>query len=236
MDWGLVMSGGRAAFGAGGWHDRPIEDMLPIEFVQKEEKRDPSTSLVIVIDTSGSMSGVRVQLAKEVARLAMQRLLPHDKVGIVEFYGAKRWAAPLQPASNAIELQRALNRMDAGGGTVILPALEEAFYGLQNVDTRYKHVIVLTDGGVESGDFESLDAANGGRRNQRLDRACWRRLPQRVPGQPGQLGQRSFLQRAESLQLAGDFAQATINHEATVLSTRDAHRARSRRRRLVGRC
>jgi Mg-chelatase subunit ChlD len=153
---GLVMSGGRAAFGAGGWHDRPIEDLLPIEFVQKEEKRDPSTSLVIVIDTSGSMSGVRVQLAKEVARLAMQRLLPHDKVGIVEFYGAKRWAAPLQPASNAIELQRALNRMDAGGGTVILPALEEAFYGLQNVDTRYKHVIVLTDGGVESGDFESL--------------------------------------------------------------------------------
>ena len=153
---GLVMSGGRASFGGGGWHDRPIEGLLPIELVQKEEKRDPSTSLVIVIDTSGSMSGVRVQLAKEVSRLAMKRLLPHDKVGIVEFYGAKRWAAPLQPASNAIELQRALNRMDAGGGTVILPALEEAFYGLQNVDTRYKHVLVLTDGGVEAGDFESL--------------------------------------------------------------------------------
>ncbi len=153
---GLVMSGGRASFGSGGWHDRLLESILPVELVQKEEKRDPSTSLVIVIDTSGSMTGVRVQLAKEVARLAMRRLLPHDKVGIVEFYGAKRWAAPIQPASNAIELQRALNRMDAGGGTVILPALEEAFYGLQNVDTRYKHVLVLTDGGVESGDFESL--------------------------------------------------------------------------------
>ena len=153
---GIVMSGGRASFGAGGWHSRPIESLLPIELVQKQEKRDPSTSLVIVIDTSGSMSGVRVQLAKEVSRLAMQRLLPHDKVGIVEFFGAKRWAAPLQPASNTIELQRALNRMDAGGGTVILPALEEAFYGLQNVDTRYKHVLVLTDGGVEAGDFESL--------------------------------------------------------------------------------
>jgi len=153
---GLVMSGGRAAFGSGGWHDRPLESMLPVELVQKEEKRDPSTTLVIVIDTSGSMTGVRVQLAKEVSRLAMRRLLPHDKVGIVEFYGAKRWAAPIQPASNAIELQRALNRMDAGGGTVIMPALVEAFYALQNVDTRYKHVLVLTDGGVESGDFQSL--------------------------------------------------------------------------------
>jgi len=124
--------------------------------VQKEEKRDPSVSLVIIIDTSGSMGGNRVQLAKEVSRLALKRLLPHDKVGIVEFYGAKRWAAPLQPASNRIELERALNRMQAGGGTVILPAIEEAWYGLKNVSTRYKHVIILTDGGVESGAFEPL--------------------------------------------------------------------------------
>lgn len=153
---GLVMTGGRGAFGAGGWHGQPLAEALPIEMVQKEEKRDPSTTLVVIIDTSGSMGGNRVQLAKEVARLAIRRLLPHDKVGIVEFYGAKRWAAPIQPASNAIEIQRALNRLNAGGGTVIMPAIEEAFYGLQNVRTRYKHVLVLTDGGVEQGAFEPL--------------------------------------------------------------------------------
>ncbi|MCA8962399.1 MAG: VWA domain-containing protein, partial [Planctomycetes bacterium] len=153
---GLAMSGGLAAFGPGGYHDTEIARALPVEFIQKEEKRDPSTTLVVIIDTSGSMGGNRVQLAKEVARLAIRRLLPHDKVGIVEFYGAKRWAAPIQPASNAIDLQRALNRLDAGGGTVILPAIEEAFYALQNVETRYKHVLVLTDGGVETGPFESL--------------------------------------------------------------------------------
>ncbi|MCB9913970.1 MAG: VWA domain-containing protein [Planctomycetes bacterium] len=153
---GLVASGGTAAFGPGGYHQAPLEELLPVEFVQKEEKRDPSTTLVVIIDTSGSMGGNRVQLAKEVARLAIRRLLPHDKVGIVEFYGAKHWAAPIQPASNAIELERALNRLDAGGGTVILPAIEEAFYGLKNVQTRYKHVLVLTDGGVESGAFEPL--------------------------------------------------------------------------------
>lgn len=153
---GLLMSGGRAAFGSGGWKDTAIEELLPIEFVHKEEKRDPSTTLVIIIDTSGSMGGGRVQLAKEVARLAIRRLLPHDKVGIVEFYGAKRWAAPIQPASNAIEIERALNRLNAGGGTVIMPAIEESFYGLQNVRTRYKHVLVLTDGGVEMGAFEPL--------------------------------------------------------------------------------
>lgn len=153
---GLIAGGGESAFGPGGWHDSALAEALPVDLVQKEEKRDPSTTLVVIIDTSGSMSGERVQLAKEVSRLAMRRLLPHDKVGIVEFYGAKRWAAPIQPASNLIELERALNRLDAGGGTVILPAIEEAFYSLQNVQTRYKHVLVLTDGGVEQGAFEPL--------------------------------------------------------------------------------
>jgi uncharacterized membrane protein len=153
---GLFVAGGKASFGPGGYHRLPLEASLPVEFEQKREKRDPSTTLVVIIDTSGSMTGTRVQLAKEVARLAIRRLLPHDKVGIVEFYGAKRWAAPIQPASNAIEIQRALNRMTAGGGTIIMPAIEEAYYGLQNVRTRYKHVLVLTDGGVEAGAFEPL--------------------------------------------------------------------------------
>ena len=153
---GLLMSGGMAAFGPGGYFDSVMAKALPVEFMQREEKRDPSTTLVVIIDTSGSMSGERVQLAKEVARLAIRRLLPHDKVGIVEFYGTKQWAAPIQSAANAIDIQRALNRLDAGGGTVIMPAIEEAYYAMQNVETRYKHVLVLTDGGVESGEFEPL--------------------------------------------------------------------------------
>ena len=153
---GLFYAGGKGVFGTGGYFDTPVASVLPVEMIQKEEKRDPSTTLVVIIDTSGSMGGERVQLAKECARLAIRRLLPHDKVGIVEFYGTKQWAAPIQSAANAIDIQRAINRLDAGGGTVILPAIEEAFYAMQNVQTRYKHVLVLTDGGVESGDFESL--------------------------------------------------------------------------------
>lgn len=153
---GLFASGGRAAFGAGGYHKTEIEDLLPIEFVQKEEKKDPSTTLTIIIDTSGSMVGNRMTLAKQVARLAMRRLQPHDKIGIVEFYGTKTWAAPIQSAANQIDLQRALNRLAAQGGTVLMPAVEEAYYALKNVQTRYKHVLVLTDAGVETGPYEAL--------------------------------------------------------------------------------
>lgn len=153
---GLLVTGGKRSFGPGGYLDGPLAELLPVRSVQKMEQRDPSATLVIIIDTSGSMGGARVQLAKEIARLAIQRLKPHDKAGIVEFYGSKRWAAPIQPASNAIDINRALNRLSAGGGTVILPAIEEAYFALLNVRTRTRHVLVLTDGGVETGAFEPL--------------------------------------------------------------------------------
>ncbi|MGE0143405.1 MAG: VWA domain-containing protein [Planctomycetota bacterium] len=152
---GLLLAGAHDNLGPGGYADSPLAELLPVDMPQREERRDPSVALVVVIDTSGSM-GARIDLAKEVARLALRRLLPHDKAGIVEFYGSKRWAAPLQPASNSIELMRALDRMQAGGGTVIYSALEESYYALLDARTRFRHVLVLTDGGVESGPFEAL--------------------------------------------------------------------------------
>jgi len=153
---GLVFSGGRAAFGTGGYDATPVATIAPVEFVQRTEKRDPSTALAIIIDTSGSMTGTRIELAKQVARLAVRRLKAHDRIGIVEFYGNKHWALPLQSAANKITIDRAIGRMQAIGGTVMMPAVEEAYYGLKNVDTRYKHILIITDAGVENADFESL--------------------------------------------------------------------------------
>lgn len=153
---GVLVTGGRRSLGVGGYRGSDFERFLPVRFPQKEERRDPSATLVIIIDTSGSMGGTRIDLAKEVARLALKRLKPHDKAGIVEFHGAKRWAAPIQPAANSVDIMRALNRLNAGGGTVILPAIDEAYYGLLNARTRTRHLLVLTDGGVEQGAFEPL--------------------------------------------------------------------------------
>ncbi|MBK8099871.1 MAG: VWA domain-containing protein [Planctomycetes bacterium] len=153
---GLVLAGTHANLGPGGYGSSPLQDLLPVRMPQREERRDPSVALVLIIDTSGSMGGGRIELAKEVARLCVQKLQPHDKVGIVEFYGSKRWAAPLQPATNTIEITRALNRLQAGGGTIIYDALEESYYALLSAHARFQHALVLTDGGVESGPFEAL--------------------------------------------------------------------------------
>jgi len=153
---GLLFSGGKASFGTGGYEDSTLAEMLPVDFVQRTEKRDPSTALAVIIDTSGSMGGNRIELAKQVTRLAIRRLKAHDRVGLVEFYGNKHWALPMQSAANKIAIDRAIGRMQALGGTVLYPAIEEAYYALKNVDTRYKHILIITDAGVENADYESL--------------------------------------------------------------------------------
>ena len=153
---GLLASGGGAAFADGGYHGTPVADVLPVEISGEEEKIDPSVGLAIIIDTSGSMAGTRIELAKQVARIAVRRLQPHDRIGIVEFYGAKHWAVPMQPASNKIEIDRAIGRMKAIGGTILYPAIQEAYYGLKNVNTRYKHILLITDAGVEDSNYERM--------------------------------------------------------------------------------
>ena len=153
---GLLASGGAAAFADGGYHGTPLADVLPVDITGEEEKIDPSVGLAIIIDTSGSMGGTRIELAKQIARIAVRRLQPHDRIGIVEFYGAKHWAVPMQPASNKIEVDRAIGRMKAIGGTVLYPAIQEAYYGLKNVNTRYKHILLITDAGVEDSNYERM--------------------------------------------------------------------------------
>ena len=153
---GLIHSGGEAAFGDGGYHDSPLTDLFPVDIPGDQDKIDPSVGVAIILDTSGSMGGSRIELAKHIARLAVRRLQPHDRIGIVEFYGNKHWAIPMQPATNKIEVDRAIGRMKAIGGTVMFPAVQEAYYGLQNVNTRFKHIILITDAGVEDANYEGM--------------------------------------------------------------------------------
>lgn len=153
---GLIHSGGEAAFGDGGYHDSPLTDLFPVDIPGDQDKIDPSVGVAIILDTSGSMAGSRIELAKHIARLAVRRLQPHDRIGIVEFYGNKHWAIPMQPATNKIEVDRAIGRMKAIGGTVLFPAVQEAYYGLQNVNTRFKHIILITDAGVEDANYEAM--------------------------------------------------------------------------------
>jgi Ca-activated chloride channel family protein len=156
---GLVFSGGSGAFASlprdpdtGG----ALARLLPVRGEPQEQLQDPSVALVVIIDTSGSMAGAPMDLAKQIARLAVRRLKPEDRVGVVEFYGARQWSVPIQPARDTAEVERAIGRMQAQGGTQLFPAIQEAYFGLKNTDARFKHMLVITDAGVEEDNYQRL--------------------------------------------------------------------------------
>jgi hypothetical protein len=153
---GLLASGGEAAFGAGGYATGPLASILPVRPRQQERREEPTVALAVVIDSSGSMGGMPLDLAKQVARQTVRKLKAIDHVGVVEFYGARQWAVAMQPATQLPEVERAIGRMQAQGGTTLYPALEEAYYGLKDVPARYRHMLIISDGGVEEDRYQQL--------------------------------------------------------------------------------
>ncbi|QVK21989.1 VWA domain-containing protein [Shewanella dokdonensis] len=129
---------------------------MPLIADPQQQIKDPSVALAIIIDSSGSMEGEPISLAKKIARLAVRKLQPSDQIGIVEFYGNKQWAVPMQPVAKSADIERAIGRIQASGSTVLYPAIEEAYYGLKQAKTRFKHMLVISDAGVEEENYQQL--------------------------------------------------------------------------------
>ncbi len=153
---GLLYTGSEQAFSTNGLARSPLADLLPVSIDNTETKREPGISLAIIIDSSGSMQGQPIELAKQVARLAVRKLKPQDQVGIVEFYGTRQWAVPMQPVQDTETLERAIGRLQAQGGSELFPAIEEAYFGLKSSHNKYRHILLITDAAVEEQNYQKL--------------------------------------------------------------------------------
>ncbi|MDP1661974.1 MAG: VWA domain-containing protein, partial [Phycisphaerales bacterium] len=154
---GLLMVGGPPptanSFGAGGWKGTPIEPLLPVTLDLPDRLVMPSTAVVIILDSSGSMargvmgsSASQQQIANHGAAAALGALDKQDLVGVIEFNSTASWVVPLRPNDQPQKTGEAIMGISANGGTNLPPALALAYSALQPARAAVKHIIVLSDG------------------------------------------------------------------------------------------
>ena len=155
---GLLMLGGRQAFGPGGYRGTPIEDVLPVTLEPPAGNTREGLALVIVLDKSGSMAetfgpSTKIQAARQAVLAAGRLLEPGDQLGVLDFDAVPRWVLPVQPVPGQGALEAALSGVQPAGGTQILPALKAAADLLKGFPRVRRHIVLVTDGQGEGGDF-----------------------------------------------------------------------------------
>ncbi|PID39674.1 MAG: hypothetical protein CSA24_00815 [Deltaproteobacteria bacterium] len=143
---GFLMTGGQNSFGAGGYYGTRIEKILPVRFDTEKKRSQPSLALALCIDRSGSMSGQKIELAKDAAKATAELLGSSDLIGVIAFDSSAHVVVRLQRAANRLRILNDIARLRSGGGTSILPCLREAYSQLQTANAKVKHVILLSDG------------------------------------------------------------------------------------------
>ncbi len=135
----------------------PLEKMLPVRAAPPPEK---PTAVVLVLDKSGSMSGPKIEMAREAARASIKTLRPIDKIGVIAFDETFNWVLPMGPASDLEAKSDLIAQIAANGGTKIYQAVQSGFDALVEEQASHKHIILLTDGVSTPGtqeDFPKLE-------------------------------------------------------------------------------
>lgn len=149
---GFAMIGGEGSFLPGGWYGSPIADVLPVDLNVRQRQDFPSTTVYIVMDTSGSMmmteGGVtKLQLAAMAAIETLKLLSPQDYLGVAGSGSYVEEVAPIQQAKNKDEIIRNIRKLGPGGGGIYIgTSVAYAKQKLAHVDTRVRHLIILADG------------------------------------------------------------------------------------------
>lgn len=128
----------------------------------------PEREYIFIMDVSGSMSGEPIEVSKELITNLLTDLNSEDRFNIIFFAGGSAILSPSSLAVTNDNIDMAIDmieNLDAGGGTQLLPALQQAL-NMDGTEGYSRTFVILTDGYVtvekEAFDLirENLNEAN----------------------------------------------------------------------------
>ncbi|MEP7049732.1 MAG: VWA domain-containing protein [Pseudomonadota bacterium] len=149
---GLLLMGGDHSLGPGGFGKTPVEDVSPVSFDLKQERRRASLAEVIAVDYSGSMgmsagSNTKLELANEAAVRSADLLGAGDRLGVMHVDTAVRWTVPLGPVLNKEKIAKDIRGVGVGGGGIYIDlTLENGYNALAKEHVQLKHLLLFSDG------------------------------------------------------------------------------------------
>jgi Ca-activated chloride channel family protein len=139
---------------------------------QKSPKKSEirNKEIVFVLDTSGSMGGRPIETVKKAMRKAIENLGPNDYFNIYNFNTSVYSLFPTAQKASA-ETQKSglafVDKLVAGGGTIMLEPFKEALKDNGDHADRMRIILGMTDGDVGNDD-EILNLVSSGLGNNRL--------------------------------------------------------------------
>src|SRR5215471_7428403 len=162
---GLMMSGGKHAYGPGGYFKSPLEPVLPVSMELRQEHRKLALAIVVAMDRSGSMAvsvgggRTKMDLANLAAVQVLDMLTPMDEFGVVAVDSVSHIVAELKPVDEGKSARRDILKIDSGGGGIfIFEALSTAAEMMLKAKSGTKHIILFADAAdsEEPGKYQEL--------------------------------------------------------------------------------
>lgn len=121
----------------------------------------PPREYIFVLDVSGSMYGYPLETAKDLIRNLVSDLRENDKFNLILFADNTVRLSRESLAATEKNIRRAIDLIDeeeGGGGTSMMPALEEAI-AIPMTEETARSVVIITDGYISNED-EIFDLIN----------------------------------------------------------------------------
>jgi hypothetical protein len=149
---GLMMTGGRASYGPGGYFRSPLEPIMPVSMELRQEHRKLALAIVVALDRSGSMAmpvgggKVKMDLANLGTVQVLDLLSNMDEFGVIAIDSAPHIIQNLGLVTDKAAVRSKILRINSeGGGIFIYEALEAAHAMIQSARPATKHIILFSD-------------------------------------------------------------------------------------------